>query len=90
MTIAAVAERLALTPAMVSLVEAGARDPKLSHVELYAAVVDHEVQVQPVDGQLSPDLRSLLEAFRAELPHLTELEREVWRMELDLRRRRRT
>jgi transcriptional regulator with XRE-family HTH domain len=88
-TVAAAAQKIECTPSMVSHIEFGRRDPKLSDVERYADLLGCDLVFEPRGQALAPARREVLEAFRAELPHLTELELEVWSAELELRRRRR-
>lgn len=90
LTLTQVGDHVGIIPSMVSHIEMGRRDPKLSHVELFAESVDAELLVQPVGVRLSVRQREVLEAFRAELPHLSELDLEVWAAELNIRKRRRT
>jgi transcriptional regulator with XRE-family HTH domain len=85
-TVTEVAGRVGLSRPMVSHIEAGRRDPKLSDVERYAAAVGVNLQLEDHSDRpaLSPDAQRVLDKFRAVVGSLEPHQLQIWEAELDI------
>ncbi len=83
-----VGEAIDLAQSMVSAAEHGSRDPKLSHVEAWAAFLGFDVVLQERSGpSLGARQMALLDLMRDVLTKLPEGDLDLWEAELRIRRR---
>jgi transcriptional regulator with XRE-family HTH domain len=77
-------DALDLGGAMVSHIEQGQRDPKLSHVDRWAAEVG--LRLELVDAApLDERRQEMARRFLMLAPHLTDQDVEIWLLELGMR-----
>jgi transcriptional regulator with XRE-family HTH domain len=78
-------EALDLGGAMVSHIEQGHRDPKLTHVERWAAEVGLRLDLVEPAPELDERRHEMVRRFLALAPHLAEQDVSIWLLELSLR-----
>jgi len=78
-------EALDLGGAMISHIEQGARDPKLTHVDLWASEVGLRLELVEEAEPLDERRVEMVRRFLALAPHLSEQDVAIWLLELSLR-----
>ena len=78
-------EALDLGGAMVSHIEQGQRDPKLSHIDEWARQVGLRLQLAPDSPSADERRDEMVRRFMVLAPHLSDQDVAIWLLELSLR-----